>query len=221
MMSEQPAGVGRKSYVYAIGDADHRQVKIGYTNNPRRRLTNIQITCPFAVSILWQIEGDATLEDALHWHFKSYHLRGEWFEFPAGQNAVDLIGQAAEAIRRAEDAEHAEVADRDAGALPGGLGRIETQNWRLPPDSMFRVWSPVPIACTWMATARRTLGLDHAGMAALIYDALDWDVMPETVAVWEDDIAPPWDVLLASTTAAQTTAPRRPAFAAVRWYLRL
>ena len=100
VMGRSQEGAPRQSYVYAIGDTDHRLVKIGYSNDPQRRLTNIQITCPFAVSILWQTEGGATLEDALHGHFKSYHVRGEWFEFPAGQNAAALIGQAAEAIAR-------------------------------------------------------------------------------------------------------------------------
>lgn len=127
------------TYVYAIGDADHRHVKIGYTNDPQRRLRNIRITCPFAVSILWHTEGGVILEDALHGYFADYHSFGEWFEFPAGQNAVELIGQAAEAIAkgaqvpvddapalRTEDGEPAEVADCDVQAPPdeGVLARL-------------------------------------------------------------------------------------------------
>ena len=56
------------------------------------------------------------------------------------------------------------------------------------------------------AAARRTLGLDHAGFAALIGDMLGWDILPETIAAWEDDVTPPGDVLLACSVAAQGTS---------------
>ena len=59
------------------------------------------------------------------------------------------------------------------------------------------------LACGQVAAARRTLGLDHAGFAQLIEDMLGWDVLPETIAAWEDDVTPPGDVLLACSVAAQ------------------
>ena len=71
------------------------------------------------------------------------------------------------------------------------------------------------IACGQVAAARRALGLDHAGFAVLIGDMLGWDVMPETVAAWENDAVPTGDVLIACSAAAQGTVPDVPLLAAV------
>jgi hypothetical protein len=53
------------------------------------------------------------------------------------------------------------------------------------------------IACGQVAAARHALGLDHQDFAALIGGKLGWDVLPETIAAWEDDVTPPGDVLIA------------------------
>ena len=60
------------------------------------------------------------------------------------------------------------------------------------------------LACAQISAARQKLSLDHAGFADLIGGMLGWDVMPETVAAWEDDVTPTGDVLLACTAAAGT-----------------
>jgi hypothetical protein len=91
-MSESAPSGPRKSYVYAIGGADQRLVKIGYTIDPKKRLTFIQTTCPFPVSILWMEEGGAELEGMLHGHFADVRAHGEWFEFTG--DAATLIGKA-------------------------------------------------------------------------------------------------------------------------------
>lgn len=62
------------------------------------------------------------------------------------------------------------------------------------------------LACGQIAAARRHLALDHAAFARLIEDMLGWDVLPETIAAWEDDVTPPGDVLLACSVAAQGTS---------------
>lgn len=55
------------------------------------------------------------------------------------------------------------------------------------------------LAAGHLRAARKKLGLDHAGFAAYLDRQLDWDVMPGTVARWEDGAAvPPGDVLLAA-----------------------
>ena len=71
------------------------------------------------------------------------------------------------------------------------------------------------IACGQVAAARRALGLDHAGFAALIGGMLGWDVMPEHVAAWEDDSVPTGDVLLACSVATGGKALDVPLLAAV------
>jgi hypothetical protein len=71
------------------------------------------------------------------------------------------------------------------------------------------------LACGQVAAARRSLGLDHAGFAALIGGMLGWDVLPEHIAAWEDDAVPTGDVLLACSVAAQGTVLDVPLLAAV------
>jgi hypothetical protein len=59
------------------------------------------------------------------------------------------------------------------------------------------------LACGQVAAARRHLTLDHAAFARLLEDMLGWDILPEHIAAWEDDVTPPGDVLLACSVAAQ------------------
>jgi hypothetical protein len=61
------------------------------------------------------------------------------------------------------------------------------------------------IACGQIAAARRHLGMDLQDFTRLINDLTHWDVLPEAVAAWEDDMIPPGDVLLAAAAAAQIT----------------
>ena len=61
------------------------------------------------------------------------------------------------------------------------------------------------IACGQIAAARHQLGMDLQDFARLINDLTGWDVLPEAVAAWEDDMIPPGDVLLAVAAAAQIT----------------
>ena len=121
----------RPTYVYAIGDAEQRLVKIGYSKNPLGRLASIQTACPFAVSIHWQTEGGALLEDALHRHFADYHSHGEWFNFPAGQNAAELISRAVEEI-----------------AIPVGSHVLQLQR------VIYEDGEPVEVAVSWIRENR-------------------------------------------------------------------
>lgn len=58
------------------------------------------------------------------------------------------------------------------------------------------------IACGHIAAARRMLGMDHKDFARYIRELTGWDVLPETIAAWEDDVTPPGDVTLACSAAA-------------------
>jgi hypothetical protein len=62
------------------------------------------------------------------------------------------------------------------------------------------------LACGQVAAARRNLGLSREGFARHIYEETGWDVLPETITAWEDDVRPPGDVVLACMAAAQGLA---------------
>jgi hypothetical protein len=55
-------------------------VKIGRSNNPKRRLQMIATGSPVACSIIGVMSGDASEERDLHDRFSKYRVRREWFE---------------------------------------------------------------------------------------------------------------------------------------------
>ena len=59
------------------------------------------------------------------------------------------------------------------------------------------------LACGQIGAARRRLGLSRGDFARHIYEQTGWDVLPETITAWEDDVIPPGDVVLACLAAAQ------------------
>lgn len=73
--------MNQKVYViqHALGP-----VKIGIAEEPQKRLSELQISCPYELKIKNTREStDAErVEKALHEYFNRYHLRGEWFDIP-------------------------------------------------------------------------------------------------------------------------------------------
>lgn len=63
--------------IYFIGSSEHPYVKIGYTDNLKRRLTKMQADSPFKLKLLRQIEGTREVEKAIQNRFAPYHVRGE------------------------------------------------------------------------------------------------------------------------------------------------
>jgi hypothetical protein len=54
-------------------------VKIGFASNVATRITSIQTSCPFEISLDLVLHGTQSLEVEMHEKFKEYHLRGDWF----------------------------------------------------------------------------------------------------------------------------------------------
>lgn len=65
--------------IYFIQNTETKHIKIGYSDNVRRRLSDLQVTSPHELSILTICEGDIELEKELHNKFNDYYVRGEWF----------------------------------------------------------------------------------------------------------------------------------------------
>ena len=74
-----------RSYVYFILDEVAKAVKIGYSNNPLARLSDLQVGNPRRLSIMNMIEfasaREAELhETQLHKQYEEHAIGGEWFE---------------------------------------------------------------------------------------------------------------------------------------------
>lgn len=65
--------------VYFIRSSDY--IKIGYTDNPLNRISQIQVSNPDKLEVLLIIEGDLVFENEMHSMFSEDFHRGEWFRY--------------------------------------------------------------------------------------------------------------------------------------------
>lgn len=75
--------------VYFILDLNNSCVKIGKANNPKRRLTELQISNINTLTIILTENGGVKREKELHSKFRRYNTRGEWFDISGRNN--DLL----------------------------------------------------------------------------------------------------------------------------------
>lgn len=67
--------------VYFILDRPSNAVKIGYTNDLKKRFGHLQMAHATDLILLESLPGDRTMEAEIHLHFKEHRLRGEWFDY--------------------------------------------------------------------------------------------------------------------------------------------
>ena len=73
---DQDSGCG---FVYFIEAMANRHIKIGWANDPNRRLREFQTGSPTKYALLGTIPGSRALERKLHRDFHEFHAQGEWF----------------------------------------------------------------------------------------------------------------------------------------------
>lgn len=86
------SNVGR--WVYLIGSALSRPVKIGVAGNVQSRLDELRTGSPVPLHIMWKTRGDRDLEYSLHEYFAPYRIHGEWFDFD-NEDPAALVATAA------------------------------------------------------------------------------------------------------------------------------
>jgi hypothetical protein len=66
--------------------------KIGVATNIKKRISSLQTSCPFKLSLLktWQHDDALDLERLLHKKYKSFRCSGEWFKLSAKHIQVIL-----------------------------------------------------------------------------------------------------------------------------------
>ncbi len=72
--------LNRPTSIYFIQGQATRLIKIGHAINVAKRLRDLQVTSPDALSLLWDYQAVVRHEKELHRHFAEWRVRGEWFE---------------------------------------------------------------------------------------------------------------------------------------------
>ncbi|MFA6069806.1 MAG: GIY-YIG nuclease family protein [Janthinobacterium sp.] len=65
--------------IYFIKQLDY--IKIGFTNNFKKRLHALQVSSPVKLVVMGLIDGDLSTEGFYHDKFREYHSCGEWFHY--------------------------------------------------------------------------------------------------------------------------------------------
>lgn len=81
-------------FVYCIVHHERKAVKIGFSQNPWRRLKQLQTASPDPFSLFGEIPGDRDLEAAFHQFFAGRRMHGEWFD-DADHGITDVFGKMA------------------------------------------------------------------------------------------------------------------------------
>lgn len=70
-----------KEFIYVIQNSVTKSVKIGYANNPYRRLAQLQTSNESMLILKGCIKGNVSNERTIQAFFKKYNIFNEWFEF--------------------------------------------------------------------------------------------------------------------------------------------
>jgi hypothetical protein len=77
--------------VYAIWAEGPDLIKIGFSGDVRKRHSALQVTSPHTLHLLMDIPGGEDLERELHFRFRDFRVRGEWFK--PGPPVLELLAR--------------------------------------------------------------------------------------------------------------------------------
>ncbi|MER7692630.1 GIY-YIG nuclease family protein [Streptomyces sp. NPDC097610] len=140
----------RKERVYLIGSADSPLVKIGWTDNPERRLRHLQTGSPVPLELLALFEGGHIVEAELHRRFADKRRHGEWFDLGS-----DPVGTVSPFVKTAQVAEAEPTSQRQPqhGLRYDHVSIEEMSQWM--PDNPPSVYERVEEECpTWKEAGR-------------------------------------------------------------------
>lgn len=66
--------------IYIIINKNTNHLKIGYSNNPEKRLKTLQTSSAFKLELISKFNGVISLEKYIHSYFKASNVSGEWFD---------------------------------------------------------------------------------------------------------------------------------------------
>ncbi|MFJ8855661.1 GIY-YIG nuclease family protein [Streptomyces sp. NPDC102437] len=139
-----------RARVYLIGSAASTLVKIGWSDNPERRLRDLQTGSPLPLQLLAVFEGGAVVEAKLHRRFADKRRHGEWFDL--GPDPVAVVSPSV----RAAQVEEAERTGRRQPVHDLHANCASIEEWSVwMPDVPPSVYERVEQECpTWKDAGR-------------------------------------------------------------------
>jgi hypothetical protein len=113
------------------------RVKIGYSNDPQRRFSDLTVGCPTRCVLLAIIEGSMSDEKDLHERFKANRIRGEWFELTPeisdfmASRAIEPRVDAASSGNNHPLAQYLRANEIGVGEFSRMVGLSRVQLWRI------------------------------------------------------------------------------------------
>lgn len=71
----------KKSKIYFVLCKEAQSVKIGVTNDVKKRFDSLQTANPFKLELLKFVEGNRNQEQEIHQKFEHLRVNGEWFSY--------------------------------------------------------------------------------------------------------------------------------------------
>ena len=79
--------------IYFIQNKTTGDIKIGYSKNPKKRLTGLQTATPHDLTILGVVQGGLDDEAAFHQRFAGSALKGEWLKVDILRDVLEVIAR--------------------------------------------------------------------------------------------------------------------------------
>ncbi|MBX9659093.1 MAG: GIY-YIG nuclease family protein [Nitrospiraceae bacterium] len=79
-------------YIYVIQLGEHGPIKIGHSQNPKKRVDLLQVGAAERIYVRAITPGSVADEKALHKKYSEYRLRGEWFQ-PADDMLLEVLSR--------------------------------------------------------------------------------------------------------------------------------
>ncbi|WP_245286369.1 GIY-YIG nuclease family protein [Bradyrhizobium sp. WSM1417] len=80
-VARKPRDLSRGSKIYFILCQATGRVKCGVANDPRARLSGLQVGSPTPLKLIAEIDGDDAKEKLIHRRLDPWHIHGEWFHY--------------------------------------------------------------------------------------------------------------------------------------------
>lgn len=77
--------------IYVIYVVETKNIKIGYSTNPTKRLKELQTANPYRLNLIHVEKGDYIKEKTIHNKLKKYSLIGEWFSYEQCKHILSKV----------------------------------------------------------------------------------------------------------------------------------